>query len=221
MPYNREIDGVTFDANGRPVAPWSGTAATAKNRVATAVVLTVGFQAVIWAVFLAEVLSGFSLTRYGLHPRSTTWLPGIITFPFLHAGLGHIVGNAGISVVLVFLIGLSGWRAFAESTGVILLLGGLLTWIVGTGVIVGASGLIYGWVVYLVVRGFFNRSLWQILVGLALGFTYAGLVFGFMPQPAVSWQAHLCGAVAGFAAAKWITSDDPATKAARALPGGR
>nr|WP_255568469.1 rhomboid family intramembrane serine protease [Corynebacterium mendelii] len=146
-----------------------------------------------------------------------TWLPGIVTFPFLHANFAHIAGNAGIAVVLVFLIGLSGRRALVASSGIIVLLGGVLTWIIGSGVIVGASGLIYGWVAYLVVRGFFNKSLLQILVGIGLGIAYAGMIVGFFPQPMISWQAHLCGAVAGVAAAKLTAPDHSADPSPRPI----
>ena len=81
---------------------------------------------------------------------------------------------------------------------------GGLTWLIGgiDTVHIGASGLIYGWLAFLVVRGFVNRAALQILLGLLLLFSYSGLIWGVLPtQAAVSWQMHLFGAVGGIWAA--------------------
>ena len=60
------------------------------------------------------------------------------------------------------------------------------------------------------MRGFFNRSARQVLLGVILGFTYSGLMWGVLPfVEGVSWQAHLFGAIGGMAAGMIITSDDP------------
>ena len=93
-----------------------------------------------------------------------------------------------------------------------MLVSGIGTWCFGgVGTIhVGASGMIYGWLAYLVVRGFFNRSFRQILLGVVLGLFYSSLVWGVLPlSEGVSWQAHLFGAVGGVLAGLTITSDDP------------
>ena len=75
---------------------------------------------------------------------------------------------------------------------------------------IGASGVIYGWLTYLLLRGIFNRSLPQIILGLILAFFYSSLIWGVLPgTPGVSWQAHLCGAIGGLLAGMFITSDDP------------
>lgn len=66
---------------------------------------------------------------------------------------------------------------------------------------------------YLIVRGIFNHSLSQFLVGLGLGFAYSGLIWGVLPiYEGVSWQGHLFGAIGGIVAGMVITSDDPMRK---------
>ena len=144
--------------------------------------------------------------------------PYIVTAPLLHANLEHIVSNSLPGALFAYLVGYSGKRVFWEVTGLVVLIGGLGTWLlggVGTNHI-GASGLVYGWLTYLIVRGFFNRSLSQILTGLVLGFFYSGLIYGVLPgTEGVSWQAHLFGAVGGFVAGMGITSDDPPALAAK------
>lgn len=182
-----------------------------------------GFLAVIWVVFLLELIFPW-LQAFGIHPLDVASLPYIFTSPLLHANLEHIVSNSVPGAIFAYLVGYSGKRVFWEVTTFVVIIGGLGTWLlggVGTNHI-GASGLVYGWLAYLIIRGFFNRSVSQIITGVILGFFYSGLIFGLLPGTAgVSWQAHLFGAIGGFVAGMMITSDDPpelvAKKQAKAL----
>lgn len=168
---------------------------------------------VIWTVHLVNVLIfGGQLVYFGIHPLDVSSLWHIFTSPLLHANVEHLVSNTIPGAVFSFLIGMSRARVWWEVTAIVVLLGGAGVWLlggVGTNHI-GASGLVYGWLGYLLVRGLFNRSVVQILVGVGLGVFYSGLVWGVLPGvPGVSWQAHLFGAVGGIAAGVFITSDDP------------
>ena len=70
---------------------------------------------------------------------------------------------------------------------------------------VGASGLVYGWLAFLIARGFYNRAPGQILLGMILGFGYSGLIWGVFPtELGVSWQMHLFGAIGGVLAASML-----------------
>lgn len=84
---------------------------------------------------------------------------------------------------------------------------GLGTWLFGSpGLHLGASGLVFGWMVFLLVRGFFVRSLGQILVAAALFLYWGGMLWGVLPgQPGVSWEGHLFGALGGLLAA-WLVA---------------
>ncbi len=67
---------------------------------------------------------------------------------------------------------------------------------------IGASGLVFGWLVYLVLRGFVARRVGQMVLGVVLLVVYGGLLWGVLPgQPGISWQGHLFGALAGAVAA--------------------
>lgn len=172
-----------------------------------------GFLVIIWAVHLVNVtVFGGALVQFGIHPLDTSSLWGIFTSPLLHADFEHLISNSVTGVVFAFLIGFSGRRVFWEVTLIVVLIAGVGTWLfggVGTNHI-GASGLVYGWLGYLLVRGIFNRSFSQILLGVLLGITHSGLVWGVLPlTPGVSWQAHLFGALGGIGAGMFITSDDP------------
>ena len=162
----------------------------------TGVILFVGS---IWAVFLVSLLFP-GLDEYGVIPRRTIGLVGIPAMPFLHANLQHILSNTVPLFVLLIL--LAGSRA--ESWEVVILiafLGGLLLWIFGREAIhIGASGLISGLVAFLILSGFLEKRIIPLLIALLVGFFYGtSLVLGIIPRlgSQISWDGHLCGAVAG------------------------
>ena len=173
----------------------------------------VGYLAVIWAVFFINtVFFAGQLNAFGIRPRDTAGLIGIVCAPFLHGGVDHIVSNSIPGAIFCFLVAAPSRRTWWEVSLIVMLVSGIGTWCFGgVGTIhVGASGMIYGWLAYLVVRGFFNRSFRQILLGVVLGLFYSSLVWGVLPlSEGVSWQAHLFGAVGGVLAGLTITSDDP------------
>jgi len=157
-----------------------------------------------------------SLNQQLKNKSSALW--GIVTSPLLHGSFSHLIGNTVPGFIFSFLIGMSGKRVFWEVTIIAGLIGGIGTWIfggIGTNHI-GASGLIYGWLGYLIVRGIFNKDIKQFLLGVVLAFIYSGLFWGLLPtQIGVSWQGHLFGALGGIGAGAFITSDDPAALKAK------
>lgn len=171
-----------------------------------------GYALIIWAVHLISFISPIPLQYFGIHPREPQGLLFIFTSPLLHANFEHLISNTLPGMLFAYLIGYSGKRVFWEVTMFVVVIGGVGTWLfggVGTNHI-GASGLVYGWLAYLVVRGFFNRSGKQIGLGILLAFLYSGLIWGVLPgTPGMSWQAHLFGAIGGIVAGMMITSDDP------------
>ncbi|MGI0542384.1 rhomboid family intramembrane serine protease [Corynebacterium aquatimens] len=177
-----------------------------------------GFLAVIWIVHIINYGIFFGgLSNFGIYPLDTSTVWHVFTAPLLHADLEHILSNSVPGALFAFLIGYSGHRVFWEVTTLAMAVAGAGTWLfggVGTNHI-GASGIIYGWLGYLLIRGIFNRSPQQISLGILLGFMYSGLIWGVLPTtPGVSWQGHLFGAIGGLLAGTFITSDDPPELAA-------
>lgn len=170
-----------------------------------AISTAIGYLVLIWTVFLVnEFVFGGALNNFGVRPRETSTLWGILTAPLLHADYGHIVANSLPGALFAGLIAMSSKRLFWQVTLLITVVGGGLTWLVGgvNTVHIGASGLIYGWLAFLVVRGFVNRRVMQIILGVILASMYSGLIWGVLPtQMAVSWQMHLFGGLAGIWAA--------------------
>ncbi|MGY0605930.1 rhomboid family intramembrane serine protease [Corynebacterium amycolatum] len=170
-----------------------------------AISTAIGYLVLIWTVFLVnDFIFGGALNNFGVRPRETSTLWGILTAPLLHADYGHIVANSLPGALFAGLIAMSSKRLFWQVTILITVVGGGLTWLVSgvNTVHIGASGLIYGWLAFLVVRGFVNRRVMQIILGVILASMYSGLIWGVLPtQMAVSWQMHLFGGLAGIWAA--------------------
>jgi membrane associated rhomboid family serine protease len=188
-----------------------------RNPVGSALLMLV-FTAGLYVVEAVDIVSGGALDRdYGIEPLELDGLDGVLFAPLLHANLAHLMANTVPFLVLGFLAMAGGIRQFLVVTAMIWVLGGIGVWLTGdigapAGVElrhIGASGVIFGWLVFLLVRGFFARSGLQILMAVGLFFVWGGILFGVLPgQPGISWQAHLFGALAGLLAARLVARAD-------------
>ncbi|HEU5266953.1 MAG TPA: rhomboid family intramembrane serine protease [Jatrophihabitans sp.] len=169
-----------------------------------ALILMCGFAALLWIVEIIDSLDDYQLNRFGLEPRELAGLWGVLTAPFLHTDFAHLASNTLPVLLVGWVLMLSGLRTWLIVTAFVVVVGGLLTWLVGPSntVIVGASGLVFGWLGYLLARAWFSRQLKWILVAVAVLFFFGTLLFGLFPtlHSGVSWQAHVCGFVAGVGA---------------------
>lgn len=163
----------------------------------------VGFA---WIVQVINMLLGYGLNAFGIRPGTPAGLIGVFTAPWLHGGWDHLIANSMTAVVLITMICWSGRRVFWQSSLIIMLASGVGTWLIGgVGTVhVGASGMIYGWVAFLITRGLFTKKLGQLAGGVVVLILYGSLWTGILPtDQAISWQGHLCGALAGVLAA-WL-----------------
>ncbi|RHW23558.1 rhomboid family intramembrane serine protease [Nocardioides immobilis] len=175
-----------------------------------AALATGAFTALLWAIEIVDTASDDSLQRHGVQPRSDEGLLGIVFAPFLHGGWDHISANTGPVLVLGFLTLATGLIRGLAATAVIWVVGGLGVWLVAgsNSNHIGASGLIFGWIVYLAIRGIVNKQLWEIALGIVVLVLYGGALWGVLPgQPGVSWQGHLFGAIGGALAAMLLTNE--------------
>jgi len=167
--------------------------------------------AAMWGEEVVDTVMDGRLDRYGIRPRDLAGLEGIVFSPFLHAGFGHLIANTVPFVVLGTAIALGGVRRFLTVTGITAVIGGLGTWLIGPErtVHIGASGLVFGYLSYLVSRGIFARKLSYLLGGVVVLAVYGGALWGLLPTPGISWQGHLFGAVGGIAAASTLHGSSP------------
>ncbi len=179
------------------------------------------FLALLWVIeAVDQFVFGGSLDQDGIVARQVDGLDGILWAPLLHAGWAHLIANSLPFVVLGFLVLAGGLGQFVAVTALVWLLGGFLTWLTGFGVTVGASGVIFGWLAFLLFRGVFARSGRQIALAVVLLVLYGGVLWGVLPgTPGVSWQAHLFGALSGVLAARLVASADRRSRSGN-TPGG-
>jgi membrane associated rhomboid family serine protease len=209
----------------------SPPAKTPAWKVGGATILT--FVALLYLIEIIDQLSGHSLDRNGIRPLETDGLKGILFAPLLHADWAHLLANTVPALVLGFLVTLAGMSRFVWATAIIWILGGLGTWLIGDiggcrmeTIHIGASGLIFGWLAFLLVFGWLTRHIWWIITSLVVLFVYGGILLGALPVlnrcGGVSWQGHLCGAIAGLLAAYWLSGPEREARAGRKagrLPG--
>ena len=160
---------------------------------------------VMWILEIVDLALDHRLDRYGIQPRELDGLDGVLTAPFLHVGFGHLLGNTIPFVVMGVVIAFEGPLRLLGVTVIAALTSGLGTWLIapeGT-IHLGASGVVFGYATYLIGRGWFNRRLAEIAIGLVLAVVWGGaLLAGLEPQQGISWQGHLFGAIGGLIAAR-------------------
>jgi membrane associated rhomboid family serine protease len=176
------------------------------------------FVGLIWIVFVIECILPLQLETYGITPRTSIGLIGIPATPFLHASLSHLLANTVPLTVLLLLLA----RSKANSWQIvvyIVLLGGALLWIFGRPAThIGASGLIYGLITFLLLSGIWERRIIPMLVSLAVGILYGGaLLSGVLPswESNISWEGHLFSALAGALVAYLLTRNRGPTGTSR------
>jgi membrane associated rhomboid family serine protease len=170
------------------------------------------FLAVIWVLQVANWADGYRLdSEFGILPEHVSRLGDIFTAPLLHFSWQHIEGNSVPLFVLGVLAAYRSIGRFLLVSLIVVLTSGLAVWLFqpSNELTVGASGLIFGYFGYVLVRGFFDRSLVDIGVGLAAGVLYWTILQVAIPgTPGVSWIGHLGGLVGGVLAA-WLLRNAP------------
>src|SRR5437763_9360616 len=183
----------------------------------------------MWLLEIVNTLDSNNLDNAGICARNFGRLWGIFSAPFLHASFQHLIANTIPFVFMGVIIALHGAKRLALVTLIVIVVGGLGTWLIAPShsITVGASGVVFGYATYLLVRGLFDRSVLEVFVGIVVGVVWGGaLLSSLVPHYGVSWQGHVCGAIGGVVAAYVLRRDRPASDAkprtataAGALPG--
>jgi membrane associated rhomboid family serine protease len=171
--------------------------------------LVLGMVALMWILEIYDRAANADLDRHGIEPRDPDGLVGVIASPFLHGDFDHLMSNTVPFVVMGLVIALAGALRVLAVTGIVMAVGGLGTWLVApeNTLHIGASGVVFGYATYLLVRGFYNRSALELLMGLIVGALWgSALLSGLVPREGISWQGHLFGAVGGVVAARVLAS---------------
>ena len=186
-------------------------------RLKTVSAISLSLLGVLWVIELVNLLLGGALDADGIRPRDPHALAGIVWAPFIHVSVAHLLANSLPVAVLSAIVLLRGVRTFVAVSLLVILLGGLGVWLVGRPftVEVGASGVIFGYLGYLLARGLVERSPGSVVVSLLVLIVYGGILWGMLPvQPGVSFEAHICGFLSGVLAA-WLLARLQASPARR------
>ncbi len=159
-----------------------------------------GILSVLWIIQIINNADQYRLSyEYGIRPRIATDLPYILTAPFLHFSWAHIDGNTLPLLVLGFLVAYRGIPKFIAVTAIVILTSGLAAWLTepSGSISAGASGVIFGWFGYVMVRGFFNRNKVDIVVGILVFIYYLPVFTLLLPAPHLGYQDHIGGLIGG------------------------
>ncbi len=171
--------------------------------------------AVLWLAYFVSLVWPRIIT-WGIRPRSLGGLVGILVCPLLHANLLHIVANSmGLTLLLFLALSYSG-ELTADVVAVTWLLGGSLVWVFGQGshnglatVHVGASGIAFGLIGFLVFAGVWRKDWRAVVLAVLVLIWYGGTILSLVRVvPGMSWSSHLFGFASGALTAR-ITRHDP------------
>ncbi len=182
------------------------TIAKAKRGIEARASILGGFVALLWILEIIDlVLPGRPLDAWGIRPRQLGSLLCIVTAPFLHAGFAHLIANTIPLVILGWLVMLESTADFWRVVWTAILVGGAGTWLLGApGTIhIGASGIVFGFIGFLLFRGLFEKSVLWIFVSIVVAVLYGGALWGFVAiAPGISWTGHVFGFIGGVVAAR-------------------
>ena len=173
-------------------------------KTATAIVL------LLWGIHAINWLFPLDLRYLGIRPRSLNGLVGIVGAPLLHGNLNHLIANTSALIVLLT-VALAYSRKLAfRALGIIVVSGGLLVWVFGSAsaIHIGASGVVFGLVGYLLFIGLFRREWVALAVSAAVLLLYGSVLLSLLQfAPGVSWSSHFFGFISGILAAWWTKSN--------------
>ncbi|SHJ73279.1 Rhomboid family protein [Tessaracoccus bendigoensis DSM 12906] len=177
-----------------------------KSLFTQALIVVGGLLAFMWALEGLDAVTLNALDSFGIEPRILGDLPNILWAPLLHFGWPHLISNSIPFLVLGVMIYLSGPSKWVIATALSTVTSGLMAWLLAPigSITAGASGVIFGYLTYLLARGIFSRKLGQIVIAVVVFAIYGSVLWGVFPTAVgVSWQAHLGGAIGGVFAA-WL-----------------
>ena len=191
------------------------TSEGAKKSFALALKVAGGFVLLLWGVFLLDWLLGLELTRFGVRPGRPEGIIGVFAAPLLHGGFSHLGSNSVPLFVLLAGALFVYPSAAVRALPVIYVVSGLLVWVFARpSNHIGASGLLYGLLLFVFVSGVLRRDARSIALSMLVYFLYGSMVWGVLPiKEGVSWEYHLAGAVVGIVCALvWRRFDIPPRK---------
>lgn len=166
-----------------------------------ALVIMTGALAALWLVLGIDAALGHPLLELGIKPRQPDGLPGVALAPLVHASAGQLAALSIPFAVLGWFTLTAGLRYLAIVTGAAALTSGLVGWLAGPSdqVITGVSGVVLGWLGYLLARALFGRKVVWIVIAVVVAVVFSGLFSGLQPgvREHEFWGSQLASLVVG------------------------
>jgi membrane associated rhomboid family serine protease len=163
--------------------------------------------AILWLVYFLNLVLELDLRTFGIKPRNINGLWGIPVAPLLHGDIHHLTANTGVLFILLT-VSFSYSRAQTfKAIITIMLLGGGMVWLLGMGgsIHIGASGIIFGLIGYLMCLGLFRRNWKALMISVVIFLLYGGALYSLLVYvPGISWSGHFFGFLSGAVAAWWV-----------------
>jgi len=186
-----------------------------KRKFLGSLIIPLILVALMWLVKIIEVSFGIDLGAWGVVPHTPKGLIGIFTLPFLHGSWEHLLTNS----VPILVLGTALYYCYPTLANRVMIItylaSGLLTWGIGNphSVHIGASALVYGLNLFLIISGFIRGNRMLIVISLIMVFLYGSFIWGMIPALAIpqniSWEGHLSGAIIGVLLALFLRKEGP------------
>ncbi|MCX6181226.1 MAG: rhomboid family intramembrane serine protease [Bacteroidetes bacterium] len=182
-----------------------------RNAIVRSAFLPFLFLSICWLVFLIEIFAHYSLSDFGIQPRTLVGLRGVLFMPFLHGDVEHLLNNSfafGTLATMLFFF----YREIALTVFLwVFFMSGIWTWSLAVGgTHIGASAIIYGLFSFLALSGMIRRNKNLLALTFLVIFAHQGIVWGALPgKPNISWEGHLAGLLAGIILAIYFRKQGP------------
>lgn len=185
-----------------------------KNKILSSLFYSGCFIVLLWIIQFLQWVVDKNISTYGVLPRKTEGLIGILTAPLIHADFSHLISNSITLFLLLFGILYFYRSSVVKVFFIIYIADGFLVWLFARqSYHIGASGLVYGFASFLFFSGLFRKDKRSIALSLLIVFLYGGMVWGILPaDPKISFESHLFGAIVGIVCAFMFRKNDPPPK---------
>ncbi|MDJ0831932.1 MAG: rhomboid family intramembrane serine protease [Gammaproteobacteria bacterium] len=182
------------------------------RRLFKAFIATLAFVLLIWVLKLIEYFGGLEFAQFGIYPRRLDGLLGILLAPFIHGSFAHVFANSTSLIVIGSLLIYGYPRSARVVLPVVYLAGGFGVWLFAREAYhIGASGVAFGILFFVLTVGVLRRERRDIALSLIVFLLYGGMLSGIIPgEQDISFESHLSGALIGLVLGFLLRQRDPA-----------
>jgi membrane associated rhomboid family serine protease len=161
--------------------------------------LPIVFILLVTFFHILSFYTSHSLANFGVYPMQTSTFLNIFTAPFIHISSLHFFSNVSSLIVLLYIL----FTVFKKVANIVFVCGfiipGIFTWFIGRPSLhIGASGLVYTLITFMLVIGFLSKKREVLAISFIMLALYGGFVWGVLPiEKGISWEYHLGGGITG------------------------